>query len=394
MSTPTKKQQIHELLHRGVGEIVVEKHLKKQLEAGKKLRIKFGIDPTGFELHLGHAVPLRKLRQFQDAGHHVILLIGDYTAMVGDPTGRNETRPSLTRAEVKKNMRTYVAQASKILDIKKTEIRYNGEWYKNAKADFIMELTGMITAARIMDRADFKKRLKEGSDIHMQELLYPIFQGYDSVALKSDVEIGGMDQKLNMLMGRRLQKKYGQVQQDVMMFPLLVGTDGEKKMSKTYNNYVALLDKPEDMFGKLMGLADDRIVSYFELCTDVSMDEIKEIKSSLKKKSTNPRDVKMRLAEVIVRMYHSAAAAKKAKAHFVQTFQKKAVPDDIPSAKIAGKSIIDALVASKLVSSKSEARRVIKQRGVKIDGSVATEEKKVKKGSVIQKGKRHFVKVA
>jgi len=394
MKINTDKQKIDELLMRGVDEVVIEEHVRKQLESGKQLRIKFGIDPTGSELHLGHAVPLRKLRQFQDMGHKVILLIGDYTALIGDPTGRNETRPMLTLAQVKKNMKTYLRQAAQVLDIKHVEVRYNGEWYADKGASFIMWLTGLVTVARILDRDDFKKRLQEDSDIHLQEVLYPLLQGYDSVALKADIEIGGRDQKFNMLMGRKIQKRLKESEQDIMTFPLLVGTDGEKKMSKTYGNYIALLDTPEEMYGKLMSIPDALIISYFELCTGVPFTEIKKITEELKR-GANPRDVKMKLARVIVTLYHSQKAAENAGKKFAQTFQKKDVPDDIGEIKAVGKSIVDVLIAAKFASSKTDARRLIEQGGVKIDDVVVTDSAlSVKRGSVIQKGKRFFVKVS
>ncbi|OGH69340.1 MAG: tyrosine--tRNA ligase [Candidatus Magasanikbacteria bacterium RIFCSPLOWO2_02_FULL_44_11] len=394
MKPSTDAEKIKEVLERGVEEVIERESLQKKLFAGKPLRIKFGIDPTGADLHLGHAVPLRKLRAFQDLGHQVILLIGDYTALIGDPTGRSQTRPILTPAEVKKNMKTYTDQAALVLDMSKVEIRYNSEWYGATEfTQLLMELTSKITVARILERDDFQKRLKEGSDIQMQELLYPLLQGYDSVALKADVELGGTDQKFNLLMGRKLQKRYEQPEQDIMTVPLLEGTDGEKKMSKSYDNYIALLDAPEEMFGKVMSIPDKCIIKYFELATDVPSTKIEAYKRALID-GANPRDNKMMLGSALVKMYHSEAAAKKATEHFVNTFKNKERPADIPSVKPSTYDIITVLIEGKLVETKSDARRAIEQGGVKIDDvKVESIEAKVNQGSVVQKGKRFFVKV-
>ena len=398
MKISTDKEQINELLTRGVVEVIKLDDLRQKLLSGRPLRVKFGIDPTGSELHLGHAVPLHKLRQFQELGHQVILLIGDYTAMVGDPTGRNETRPMLTEEQVKSNMKNYVRQAGKILDIKKIELRYNSEWYKDKGAAFLMELTSKITVARVLERDDFQKRLKEDSDIQMQEIIYPLLQGYDSVVLKADVELGGSDQKFNMLMGRKIQKRYGQAEQDVMTAPLLEGTDGKKKMSKSYGNYIAMEDAPEDMFGKVMSIPDKLIIKYFALATSLSLEEIKKLEKGLAA-GLNPRDVKMQLANEIVSMYHSEKEAKKAKEYFIKTFSKKEVPDEISKIKPSSYDIVTVLIESKICSSKSEARRQIEQGGVKVNGEkveivgarfIAPA---VKRGDVVQKGSRFFVKV-
>lgn len=388
------EQKINELLTRGTEEVIELESLRKKLLSGKQLRIKFGIDPTGAQLHIGHAVPLRKLKQFQELGHQVILLIGDYTAMIGDPSGRNETRPILSQDDVEKNMKTYVDQAAKILDIDNIEKRRNSEWY--AKPNFtglLMDLTSKITVARILERDDFQKRLKEKSDIRMQEIMYPLLQGYDSVALEADVEIGGIDQKFNLLMGRKLQKKYGQMEQDILTVPMLVGTDGEKKMGKSYGNFIALEDVPNEMFGKVMSIPDNLIMKYFELGTDMSMDKIKKYEEEMKT-GKNPRDYKMKLAFELVNMYHSEKEAEKAREHFTNQFFKKEIPDNIPEVK--SYDISSALINSKICKSKSEVRQVIDQGGVKIN------EKKVeagdytatvKSGDIIQKGSRWFARV-
>jgi tyrosyl-tRNA synthetase len=393
MPVLTDAKKIEELLTRGVAEVIEQESLRKKLSSGKALRIKFGIDPTGSDLHLGHAVALRKLRQFQDLGHQVILLIGDYTAMVGDPTGRNETRPMLSESAIADNMKTYIAQASKVLDMSTLEIRHNSEWFKPAGAALMMELTGKITVARILERDDFQKRLKEGSDIHMQEILYPLLQGYDSVMLKADVELGGTDQKFNLLMGRKLQKRYDQAEQDVMTVPLLVGTDGEKKMSKSYGNYIAFLDTPNNMFGKVMSVPDALIRTYFELVTDVSLEQILSYHRDIAS-GANPLSIKMKLAEELVRLYYGEQLAGQAKEYFHATFQKKEPPTDMAEFKPSACDIITVLVQAKLVKSKSEARQVIAQGGVKVnDVKVESIDVVVKSGDVVQKGNRFFIKI-
>lgn len=394
MKIKTDEQTINELLTRGVSEAIEKENLKKKLESGKRLRIKFGIDPTGSQLHIGHAVPLQKLRQFQKAGHQVILLIGDYTATIGDPSGRNETRPPLTQEQVKKNMETYVQQASKVIDINDIELRHNSEWYgKPDSARLFMELSSKITVARVLERDDFQKRLAEGSDIAMQEIMYPLLQGYDSVALQADVELGGTDQKFNLLMGRKLQKKYDQTEQDVITVPILEGLDGEKKMSKTYGNFIGLTDKPEEMFGKIMSIPDSLILKYFELATDTSMEEIEKYKEEMKN-GANPRDYKMKLGQSLVKMYYNEEESKKAQEYFINTFSKKEIPTDIPELIPSKNDIITALIESKICKSTSEARQNIAQGGVKINEEKVSDIKtEVKKGDIIQKGSRFFVKI-
>ncbi len=394
MKVFTDEKTIDELLTRGVSEVIEKEKLKEKLKSGKKLRIKFGIDPTGSQLHIGHAVPLQKLRQFQKAGHQVILLIGDYTATIGDPSGRNETRPPLTQEQVKKNMETYVEQASKVIDIKNIELRHNSEWYgKPDSARLFMELSSKITVARILERDDFQKRLAEGSDIAMQEIMYPLLQGYDSVALEADVELGGTDQKFNLLMGRKLQKRYDQKEQDVITVPILEGLDGEKKMSKTYGNFIGLTDKSEEMFGKIMSIPDTLILKYFELATDVSMEEIKKIEEEIQQ-GGNPRDYKMKLGQSLVKMYYNEEEAKKAQEYFIKTFAKKEIPTDIPEFKPSKNDIVTVLVESKICKSTSEARQNIAQGGVKINEQKVEDIKtEVKKGDIVQKGSRFFVKI-
>ena len=384
----TDEKLIEEILRRGVDEIIVRESLAKKLKSGRQLRVKFGIDPTGTDLHIGHAVPLRKLKQFQDLGHKVILLIGDYTAMIGDPSGRDKTRPILSEKDVKKNMKTYLAQAAKIINIKKAEIRYNSEWYGKGFTQLLMDLTSRITVARVLERDDFQKRIKEGSDIQMQEIMYPLLQGYDSVMLKADVELGGTDQKFNLLMGRKVQKKYGQPEQDIMTTPLLEGTDGERKMSKSYGNYIALLDTPDDMYGKVMSIPDILIKKYFELATEVPIAEVeKEIK--------DPMSAKKHLAREIITLYHSAKEAKEAEEHFVRVFSNKETPEEVKSYKVKSRKLLEILVETNLASSNSESRRVIEQGGVKIDNEIIKDVNfNLSSGEhLIQKGKRFFAKV-
>jgi tyrosyl-tRNA synthetase len=388
MKINTDEKKIKEILERGVGEVIVRESLEKKLKSGKRLCVKFGIDPTGTDLHIGHAVPLRKLKQFQSLGHKIILLIGDYTAMVGDPSGRDKTRPILSKEDVRRNMKTYVAQAAKVIDIKKTEIRYNSEWY--GRPDFMslfMDLSSRITVARVLERDDFQKRLKEGSDIQTQEMIYPLLQGYDSVELHADVELGGSDQKFNLLMGRKVQKRYNQPEQDIITVPLLEGIDGEKKMSKSYGNYIALLDSPEDMYGKIMSIPDTLITKYFELATDISMEEVKKIIS-------DHMGAKKRLAREIVTLYHSAKDAEKAEENFIKVFSEKEIPEEVKEVKVKSKNILDVLVETGLCSSKSDARRNVEQGGVSVGGEIVKDfNYEVKSGETIKKGKRRFVKV-
>lgn len=394
MSIITDPQKIEEILNRGVQEVIVKESLKKKLESGKKLRIKFGIDPTGSDLHIGHAVPLRKLRQFQDLGHQVILLIGDYTAMVGDPSGKNETRPMLTVGEVKLNEKTYIEQAAKVLDIHKVEVRHNSEWYSRPNfAGLLMELSSKITVARILERDDFQKRMKSGSDIQMQEIMYPLLQGYDSVALESDVEIGGADQKFNLLMGRKLQRKYNQAEQDIISVPILEGIDGQKKMSKSYNNYIALFDSPEDIFGKSMSIPDELIIKYFQLATDETLDIIEDYKKQLLA-DTNPKDIKLELARSLTKLYCGADGAKKGEENFLSVIQLKERPAEISGISPSSNDIITVLLEAKFASSKTDARKLIAQGGVKInDIKVEDINQTIESGDVIQKGKRFFIKV-
>lgn len=381
---------------RGIVETIDEKSLKSRLQNGK-LRIKMGFDPTRPDIHLGHAVGLRKLKELQDDGHKIIFLIGDYTAKIGDPSGRNTTRPVLTDLEIKENAKTYFDQVSKILDVKKAEICYNSEWYKKMSFSDILQLLGKFTVAQIIERDDFEKRLKGGIDIGMHEVMYPIMQAYDSVMLKADVEFGGSDQKFNMLAGRDLQKKMGQAPQDIVMVKLLVGTEGKEKMSKSLNNYIGITEDPNIAFGKIMSIPDSAILEYFELVTDLSDEKIQTISDQLKS-DANPRDLKMELAYEIVCLYHGEKSASQAKAEFIQVFSKKELPTEIPEIKLTpGNYDLSLLLANlQAVASSSEARRLIEQGGIKIDDVKITDPKAiigVSAGMIVQVGKKRFFRI-
>jgi tyrosyl-tRNA synthetase len=385
------------LIKRGVVEIILEEELIKKLEADKKLRVKFGADPSAPDLHLGHTVALRKLRHFQDLGHTVVFIIGDFTAMVGDPSGRSSTRKRLSRAEVMENAKTYQEQVFKILDRSKTEVRYNSEWFDKLTFEEVLNLTSKYTVARMLERDDFEKRFKSGNPISIMEFLYPLMQGYDSVMVKADVEIGGTDQKFNLLVGRELQVEYGQEPQVVITLPLLEGTDGVRKMSKSYGNYIGINEKPFDMFGKVMSIPDTLIFKYFELLTDTPLEEIERIKEAIEG-GENPRNIKALLAKRIVAFFHGEEEAEKASEEFDRVFKYKEVPDEIEEFKLPkGKyRIVDTLVQLKVLSSKSEVRRIIQGGGLYIDGRRITDidyEFELGKEVIIKIGKRRFVKL-
>jgi len=384
--------RIDQLLSKGVEEVIDEAHLRAALAAQKKLRIKFGIDPTSPDLHLGHAVALRKLRDFQDAGHTIVLIVGDFTGRIGDPSGRTEARKPLEPKQIKENMKHYLEQAGKILNVKKAEVAFNSQWFDNEGIEEFVKLASATSFQQILRRADFKKRIDEGLDITFLELLYPLFQGYDSVKIKADLEVGGTDQKFNLLMGRRIQRHFGQPEQDIMTFPLLEGLDGVKKMSKSVGNYIGLDDKPEDMFGKIMSLPDALIKKYFVLCTDVDESELKEIQ-----KEENPKIQKERLGFEIVKLYHGEAAAREAKENFEKLFSKKEIPADIPELKLkkGENAVIDIVVAAG-IKSRSEARRLIEQGGFDVDGRNEKDPQaaiSVKGGETLKIGKKKFFRV-
>lgn len=393
-STP---EIIDHILNYHVDEIINRQGLLEKLQTGQTLRIKLGVDPTKPDLHLGHAVTLRKLKEFQDLGHTVIFLVGDYTTKIGDPSGRNTTRPVLSETEIEQNAQTYLGQVGKILDVKKCEIRRNSEWFASLTFADIIKLLGQVTVAQVIDREDFQTRIRKGVDVGMHEIIYPIMQGYDSVQLKCDVEIGGIDQKLNMLMGRDLQRKFNQPEQAVMIVPLLLGLDGAKKMSKSLDNYIGISEPAESQFGKIMSLPDNLMIDYWELCTTASVDEIARIKQELDS-GINPRDIKIRLAKAIVTLYHDATEADLAATNFTNTFQKGELPADIPIIKIAMEtmSVVDLLIATGLVDSKSEGKRMLLQKAVKIDQQLISDpDQKIhpQVDMVLQVGKRKFAKL-
>ncbi len=375
MNFPPLEEQLS-VIHRGTTEIVPEielvDKLKRSLATGKPLRIKLGCDPTRPDLHLGHSVILRKLRQFQDLGHHAILIIGDFTGMIGDPSGQNKTRPSLTIEEVKENGKSYFEQASKILDPEKTEIVYNSEWLSPMSFADVIRLSSKYTVARMLERDDFTNRYNNNEPILLHEFLYPLAQGMDSVHLKSDVELGGTDQKFNILVGRQLQKEFDLEPQVCLMMPLLVGTDGTMKMSKSYDNYIGINEHPNNMYGKALSIPDNMIYSWFELVTDVSIERLEDLKSRI---PTDPRNTKHELAWELTRMYHGAEAADTAREHFEQTVIKKEIPDDIPEIKLAVGShgLVGLIRDHGIAPSGGEARRLVQQGGVSVDGEVVTD---------------------
>jgi tyrosyl-tRNA synthetase len=384
---------------RGVDELLIEAEFAQKLarseQSGKPLRIKLGLDPTAPDLHLGHTVVLNKMRQLQNLGHQVIFLIGDFTSMIGDPSGRNITRPPLTREQIELNAMTYFKQASLVLDAARTEIRYNSEWSDPLGARGMIELSSRYTVARMMERDDFTKRYKSGTPISVHEFLYPLMQGYDSVALQADLELGGTDQKFNLLVGRELQKDYGQEQQCILTMPLLEGLDGIEKMSKSKNNYIGITEPGNTMFAKLMSISDVMMWRYFELLSFRSIAELAELKAVVDG-GGNPRDAKVALAKEIVTRFHSAQAADDALADFVNR-SKGGIPDDVPEVALSGApvGIAQLLKQAGLCASTSEAMRMVDQGGVRIDGAVVSDKAlKLDAGSfVLQVGKRKFARV-
>lgn len=391
-----------ELLKRGTAEIVPEDELlaklEKSLATGRPLKVKLGLDPTAPDIHLGHTVVLNKLRQFQDLGHEVHLIIGDFTGRIGDPSGKSETRKQLTEEEIQANARTYQEQIFKVLDPARTSVYFNSEWLGKMTFADVINLAAKYTVARMMERDDFAKRFKEGIPISIHEFLYPLMQGYDSVILKADVELGGTDQKFNLLVGRSLQKEAGQEPQVAIMMPILEGTDGINKMSKSLGNYIGIMEDPNEIYGKTMSIPDELITRYFELVTRVPMDEIKAMADAMQKGAMNPRDAKMRLARELITMYHSAEAAEKAEERFKQVFQRHDIPEDVEEYAVneSQMNLVRILTETGLVGSSSEARRMIKQGGVRIDGHKIEDEAAVVEitdGMVVQVGKRRFVRL-
>ena len=387
------------IISRGSEEILLEAELKQRLQDNRPLRVKAGFDPTAPDLHLGHTVLINKLRQFQDFGHEVIFLIGDYTGMIGDPSGKSATRPALTQDEVKANAETYKEQIFKILDPARTRIEFNSSWMNKMDAAGLIKLAAKHTVARMLERDDFHKRYTNNQSIAIHEFLYPLIQGYDSVALKADVELGGTDQKFNLLVGRQLQEAYGQPPQIVLTMPLLEGLDGVQKMSKSLNNYVGINEAPEEMFGKLMSISDDLMWRYFELLSFRPMKDIKELQKQARA-GTNPRDIKMQLADEIVARFHGHATAQQAHEEFINRFRHGALPESMPEIEFTlvdtGIPVGQMLKQSGLTASTSEAFRMIDQGAVKIDGERVTERDTMinRTGTyVFQIGKRKFARI-
>lgn len=390
-------------LKKGTVDLIRDEDLRKKLErsakTGKPLRVKLGLDPTAPDIHIGHTVVIRKLKAFQDLGHTVIFLIGDFTGMIGDPSGKNVTRPPLSREEINVNAETYKQQMFKLLDPEKTELRFNGEWMdKFAAADFV-RLCARVTVKQILERDDFEKRLREHTPISLHELLYPLTQGYDSVALEADVELGGTDQKFNLMVGRDLQREYGQEPQVVMTTPLLEGLDGVNKMSKSLHNYIGIDESPNEMFGKIMSISDELMWRYFELLTDATVNDLNTLKFKAEAGDENPRDLKVTLAKQVIKDFHGWEAAEAAGDEFERRFVKKEVPDEIDERTIAAgpHRLADLIVQTGLAASKGEARRLIEQGGVKVNGekaSAANAEIELTSDSVLlQVGKLRFLRV-
>lgn len=382
-------------IKRGVEELLPEEELIAKLKENRPLRIKLGADPTAPDIHLGHTVILNKLRQFQELGHEVTFLIGDFTGMVGDPTGKNTTRPPLTREDVLANAETYKEQVFKILDPAKTKIQFNSEWLSELGAEGMIRLAANQTVARMLERDDFKKRYSNNQPIAIHEFMYPLLQGYDSVAMETDVELGGTDQRFNLLMGRELQKANGQKPQCVLTMPLLVGLDGEKKMSKSAHNYIGISDAPSDMFGKIMSISDELMWSYYELLSFRPLDEIEQFKADVDA-GKNPRDIKILLAKEIIARFHTEADADAAEQEFINRFQKGAIPDEMPEFEFeAGMAIGNLLKEAGLVNSTSDAMRMIRQGAAKIDGNKIEDTKLIPEvgTAVYQVGKRKFARV-
>lgn len=392
-------------LKKGTVDIVSEGELlaklKRSAKENKPLRIKAGFDPSRADLHLGHTVLLNKMRQFQLLGHHVMFLIGDFTALIGDPTGRNEARPPLSPEEIRENAKTYASQGLKILDPQRTEILYNNDWFsKFSSADFI-RLASQYTVARMIERDDFSKRFKEHQSIHLHEFLYPLVQGYDSVAMKADVELGGTDQRFNLLVGRDLQKANGQEQQCIMTLPILEGLDGVQKMSKSLDNYIAVEDSPKEMFGKTMRVSDELMLRYYELLTDISVDDLAQLASDVKSGKAHPRQVKVNLAKLLVSRFHSSEAAQRAEEEFDRIFVNKGLPDEIPVKELVARpqvAIAPLMVELGLAASNGEARRLIEGRAVEKDSEKVTDPQMkldliAGQSFILKAGKKKFVKV-
>jgi tyrosyl-tRNA synthetase len=391
----------YKILAENTAEIIVDQEFRNKLALSvaenKPLRCKLGIDPSAPDLHLGHAVVLHKLRQFQELGHHIIIILGDFTGMVGDPTGRSETRKQLTEEEVRANARTYQDQIFNILDPEKTEMVFNSEWLAKLTFADVIKLASSLTVARMMEREDFSKRYQENIPISIHEFFYPLMQGYDSIAIRADIEFGATEQKFNLLMGRQLQREYGQEPQVAFTMPILVGTDGVQKMSKSLGNYIGITEPPDEIYGKTMSIADELMPEYYRLATALTSAEIKNILEEIEQNKIHPRDAKMRLAREIVSLYHGNSAAREAEDHFKQVFQQRLMPEEMPSFSFSVPAgLVDVMVKTNLAASRSEARRLIQQRGVKVNGeTVGSIELELKDPAelVMQIGKRKFARI-
>ncbi len=387
----------------GVQDIIpteeLEQKVAKSIVEDRPLRIKLGLDPSAPDVHLGHTVVLKKMKQFQDNGHSIQLLIGDFTGKIGDPTGKSVARKPLTDEEVKHNAKTYFEQFGKVVDMNKVELHYNSEWLSKLSFEDVIQFAGKITVARLMERDDFEERIAFGRPISLHEFFYPLMQGYDSVVLECDIELGGTDQHFNVLMGRHFQERFGKEKQVAILMPLLEGLDGVEKMSKSKKNYIGIDEQPEEMYGKAMSIPDKLMRKYFELITDFSPERILDLSNEMESGALHPRDAKMLLAKTIVRMYHGSEAAEKAEQRFISIFQKGVLPDEVPEAEWKGAdtiAIVDLLMHLQLVSSKGEARRMIDNSGVKINGEKVEDiklEVDVADGLIIQMGKRKMVRL-
>lgn len=391
MATQTEKERINTLLTRGVSEVIQRESLQKKLESGKPLRVKLGIDPTSPHIHLGRTIPLLKLKDFQDLGHQVVLIVGDFTSVIGDTSDKDAERPMLDRAVVDENKKQYYAQVAKLLDIDKVEFRYNSEWLEKLTYREIGEHADLFSVSDFISRENIAKRLVDGKRVSLREVLYPLMQGYDSVAVQADVELGGTDQRFNLLAGRTLQPHFGQEPQDILMGPLINGTDG-RKMSSSWGNTITLSMEPHDMYGKVMSMADSEIITYFTVCTRVPLEDVKEYETHIQN-GENPRDAKMALAKEIVRMYHGEEAAQGAEQNFIDTFQKGGIPEDVLEIKAP---YIDALLAHGVVASKTELRRLLDEGGVRnpeTGEKYASFPESITEPLTLKIGKRRFVKL-
>ncbi|MBC8163081.1 MAG: tyrosine--tRNA ligase [Roseiflexaceae bacterium] len=385
---------LDELLTRGVAEVVVEKELRAKLQSGKKLRLKQGFDPTKPDMHIGHAVGLRKLRKFQELGHQVVLIVGDWTAQIGDPSGRDETRPRLTAEIVQENAHTYMRQFFTVVDEAKTEVRWQSEWFGNFTLLNALDLAGRFTLGQMLAHDTFRKRYEEGARLSILELMYPMLQGYDSVAVKSDVEFGGTDQKFNNLAGRELQEQWGQTPQDILLLPLIPGTDG-RKMGKSFNNTIDVLLPPFEMYSKVLSMTDGVMPLYYEVLTDVPLDEVREMQRAMAAGAVNPMEFKMRLAREVVDQFHPAGQGSQAEGEWVRRFREKEQPSEIANHAISGPiSIVDFLAEAGLAPSKSEARRLIAGGGVRVEGEKVDADFVLspERPAVVQVGKRKFIR--